>query len=96
MLAGVEVVMMDTVRGAIRASGGIWGGGRKHSTRNCGIPAKKLVQLKDWAATRAAWMYMGKCLTIKYYEVKTYFAFDETNECENTQLFIFFILLLTL
>ena len=32
---GVEVVMMDTVRGAIRASGGIWGGGvgRKHSAR---------------------------------------------------------------
>ena len=26
---GVEVVMMDTVRGAIRASGGIWGGGRR-------------------------------------------------------------------
>ena len=32
MLAGVEVVMMDTVRGAIRASGGIWGGGGREKT----------------------------------------------------------------
>ena len=32
--------------------------------------------------------HMGKFLTIEYYEAKRYFAFDETNESENTQFFM--------
>ena len=31
---------------------------------------------------------MGKFLTIEDYEAKRHFAFDETNESENTQFFM--------
>ena len=61
----VEVVMMDTVRGAIRASGGIWVEGE-----NSRQETEEFLQ-KNWSRWKigqpAVSMYVGKCLTIEYY-----------------------------
>ena len=63
--------------------------GRKHWARNCGIPAKKLVQLKDWAD--AGWVYiMGECcLTKEHFTATISIALEESLEFEKLYLICF-------
>ena len=72
---GVEVVMMDTVRGAIRASGGIWVEGE-----NSRQETEEFLQ-KNWSRWKIGLDVRGQVLDRRI----LYSAFDETIEGENTQ-----------
>ena len=75
-LAFVEVVMMDPVRGAIRASGGIWVG-RKTVDKKLWNSRKKIGPVERLGRPVAG-MYIGNCLTKEYFMAKVHFTFEET------------------